>query len=158
MTNDELRLRLDDLTDGQIREVIRSHYPSVAERVGVLQAEQPALTLALLDYVDRRGDGERRRLISILSPYRRWNGKTTDIVNDFDLSSTVASLQTQVRGVEKDVDSLKEQAKEFVANGQRLLVQMESLRAHISWLTAVIAACALIIAAVGGGVVLGLIG
>lgn len=103
MTNDDLRLRLDGLTDQQLRAVIRDHYAPVNERMG--QAEKQALILGLMDYVDKRGDAERIRLadiVTLFQPDQRMpsgsNGKakTAAVYSNDNIATTVAELRTQL--------------------------------------------------------------
>lgn len=100
--NDDLRLRLQDLTDSQLRAVLRDHYSSVAERMG--QSEREALEMALIDHVDQRGDAERERLSVILAPFSpqpaatiaKPNGKSPMPYTEQNLAITVATVSTKV--------------------------------------------------------------
>lgn len=136
MTNDDLRLRLNGLTDSQLRGVLRDHYPAVAEWVG--QADRAAVTLTLIDHVDQRGDAERKRLGMILAMYQPVGNRDWWSVNDNDLGHTVVALQTQMTHLGDDVRRNQIQIEEFARQFQRVLQQLESLRTNMQWLTGAI--------------------
>lgn len=136
MTNDDLRLRLNGLTDSQLRGVMRDHYPAVAEWVG--QADRAAATLTLLDHVDQRGDGERQRLGSILAVYQPGRNRDGWSMNDSDLAHTVVALTSQMGHIVEDVRQNQNRIEEFSRQFQRVLQQLESLRTNMQWLTGAI--------------------
>ena len=139
MTNDELRLSLDRLTDGQMRAVVREHYPPVAEWAG--QADRSAVLLTLMDYVDRHGDTERDRLSQILAVYRPagrdQNGRSVTNDND-NISHAVTALQTQMAYVRADVQKNQAQIEEIARQFLLVLRQLESLQTNVQWLTGAI--------------------
>lgn len=137
MTNDELRLSLDRLTDGQMRAVVREHYPSVAEWAG--QADRSAVLLTLMDYVDRHGDTERNRLSQILAVYRPAGGDQNGrSVTSDNISHTVTALQTQMAYVRADVQKNQAQIEEIARQFLLVLRQLESLQTNVQWLTGAI--------------------
>lgn len=136
MTNDDLRLRLNGLTDSQLRGVLRDHYPAVAEWVG--QADRAAATLTLIDHVDQRGDDERQRLGMILNAYQPGRNQRERFVNDNDLAHTVTALQAQMTHMGDDVRQNQNRIEEFARQFQRVLQQLESLRTNMQWLTGAI--------------------
>lgn len=136
MTNDDLRLRLNGLTDSQLRGVLRDHYPAVAEWVG--QADRAAVTVTLLDHVDQRGDAERKRLGMILAVYQPGGNREGWSMNDNDLAHAVVALQSQMSHAEEDVRQNQNRIEEFSRQFQRVLQQLESLRTNMQWLTGAI--------------------
>lgn len=106
MTNDELRQGLAQLTDHQIKDIVFNHFAPVAERVVPTAGRDPYM-IALIDYVDRRGDAERVRLADIISIYNpghtpfqtTTNGKQVAQGMSYsadNLLQTVAKLEVQV--------------------------------------------------------------
>ena len=116
MTNDDLRLKLDRLSDTQVRAIVREHYAPVAERMG--QAERGALQMALMDHVDRAGAAERVRLDDIIALYQserpKTNGKAKTTLTYTDaLSATVVRLDTQTAAMAKTLDENQQRLKEI---------------------------------------------
>ena len=136
MTNDDLRLRLNGLTDSQLRGVMRDHYPAVAEWVG--QADRAAATVTLLDHVDQRGDDERKRLGKILAGYQPGRNRDGWSMNDSDLGPTVAALKAQMTHLGEDVRQSQSRIEEFSRQFQQAMQQLESLRTNMQWLTGAI--------------------
>ena len=136
MTNDDLRLRLNRLTDSQLRGVLRDHYPAVAEWVG--QADRAAVTLTLIEHVDQRGDAERKRLGSILAVYQPDRNRDGWSMNDNDLVHDVTFLKSQMGHMVEDVRQNQNRIEEFARQFQQVLQQLESLRTNMQWLTGAI--------------------
>ena len=119
MTNDELRLRLDGLTTNELRALVMDHYAHVIEQRP--DVEPAAMKLALMDYVDRRGDAERVRLADILSLFKpEWsrpsgaNGKAKVSVmySNENIATTVAELRTQLGFISAQVTDATSQVRE----------------------------------------------
>lgn len=117
MTNDELRLRLDGLTTNELRALVMDHYGHVLQQRS--DVEPAAMKLALMDYVDRRGDAERARLTEILSLFKpEWrptgsNGKAkTQVYSNENIATTVAELRTQLGFLSGQVSDATTQVRE----------------------------------------------
>jgi len=119
MTNDELRARLDGLTTNELRALVLDHYAHVVEQHK--DVEPAAMKLALMDYVDRRGDAERVRLADILSLFKpEWsrpsgggtNGKAKAVYSNDNIATTVAELRTQLGFMSAQVTDVTSQVRE----------------------------------------------
>ena len=120
MTNDELRLRLDGLTVNELRALVLDHYAHVLEQRK--DVEPAAMKLALMDWVDRRGDAERVRLADILSLFKpEWsrpsgsNGKskTSVMYSNDNIATTVAELRAQLGFISVQVTEATAQAVSY---------------------------------------------
>lgn len=152
MTNDELRLRLDGLTVNELRALILDHYGHVLEQRK--DVEPAAMKLALMDYVDRRGDAERVRLADILALFKpEWsrpttgNGKakTATMYSNDNIATTVAELRTQLGFVSGQVteataqvrvvhDALIEMKDFKISDWFLVRDAVNSLRTSVRWL------------------------
>ena len=123
VTNDELRLRLDSLTTNELRALVLDHYEHVLQQNH--DVEPAAMKLALMDYVDRRGNAERVRLADILSLFKpEWSRPTTIAGNgkaktaavynndNINIATTVAELRTQIGFISGQVAEATAQVRE----------------------------------------------
>lgn len=150
VTNDELRLRLDGLTTNELRALVLDHYAHVIEQRPDVAPD--AMKLALMDYVDRRGDAERVRLADILSLFKpEWsrpsgaNGKAKAVYSNDNIATTVAELRTQLGFISAQVTDVTSQVREVhdalieikdfkISDWVLVCDSVTSLRMSVRWL------------------------